>query len=506
MVRRSPRPAGRSSTRRRRAIAVAPPKVGPTSQWRRWAASARRPSRRLWTAVVGLGTVIGLITGVLALLDDPRIRPSRLSPMQGDLRLAVAPFDSIDARQGHATSATTTAATRVATSVADVLTKELAPLRGSLRVELRPPAQIRPIGETSPARQAEVAAARARQHGADMLVYGTLIVESVNTRLEPHVFLAGSVRPDADELLGDHKLGAAVDTPGDPETNQLFARDLAERLAARVRALAALSVGVSYYHLDRLAEADHYLTLAAQTSGWRDGEGTELLHLLVGNVAARRGAALRLEGKEAAARAQFKRALRAYQAALAVQPGYARATYGIAETRFLQLNLTCESTTRDDIQRLRQVAAGFTAAGRAPYQPAGANLDLKIDFGLGRVYVCLSLAGDDHRAQATAHLGRVLAAVDPPTRPQTVALTRLAADAHGQLGLLAFAEPDGPTRRAQLQAAVGHYQRAIALSQARHDQAQVFWANLAAVFDQLGEPAAAAKARAQAQSLATTRG
>lgn len=502
MVRHSPRPYRRSTTRKRRAPAVAARQVDAVSRWRRWSASARAPGRRLWTVVVGLGTVIGLITGVLALWEDPRIRPPQLAPMIGDLRLAVAPFDSTDTRQGHATSATTTAGLRVATGVADLLAKELAPLRGGLRVELRPPAQIRPISETSPVRRAEAAAARARQHGADILVTGTLVVDAVSTRLEPHVFLAGSVRPDADELLGDHKLGAAVFTSGDPETNQLFARELAERLAARVRALAALSVAISYYHLGRLAEADRYLTLAGQTSGWRESEGTELLHLLVGNVAARRGAALRLDGKDAAAKAQFTRALRAYQAALVVQPGYARALYGIAETHFLQLNLACESSTRADIQRLRQVVAKFAAAGRAPYQSPGANLDLKIEFGLGRVYVCLSLAGDEYRAQATAHLNRVLAAVDPPTRLPTVALTSLAADTHGQLGLLAFAEPDGPTRRARLQAAVNHYQRAIVLSQARPDRARAFWANLASVFDQLGDQAAAAKARVQAQSLA----
>jgi tetratricopeptide (TPR) repeat protein len=450
--------------------------------------------------VVGLGVVLGLITGILALLDNPRIRPTQPSPMLGDLRLAVAPFDSTDLRQGHATPASITAAMRVASGVADQLTAELAPLRRHLRVELRPPAQLRPIGETSPARRAEAAAARARQHGADILVHGILVVDAASTRLEPQVYLADSIRPDGDELLGDHKLGAAIVTPGDPNSNQLLPLALAEPLAARVRALAALSIGISYYHLGRLAEADRYLTLASQTSGWGEGEGIELLHLVVGNVAARRGAELRRNGKDTAAAAQFARALRAYQAALAVQPGYARAIYGIAETRFLQLNLHCEHSTRHEIGRLQQSVAGFEAASRAPYQPAGANLDLKIDLGLGRAYVCLSLAGVDHRSQAITHLQRVLAAVDPPTRPQTVALTSLAAETHGQIGLLALAEPDGPNRRARLLEAVGHYQRAIALSQASPERARVFWANLAIIYDQLGDSAAGANAREQAKA------
>jgi hypothetical protein len=452
--------------------------------------------------VVGLATVIGLITGVFSLLDNPRIHsaPTRQpSPMLGDLRLAVAPFDSTDTRVGHATSASTTAALRVATGVADRLTTELAPLRRGLRVELRPPTQLRPISGLSPARRAEAAATQARQHGADLLVYGTLVVDAASTRLEPHVYLAGGVQADADELLGDHKLGEAIPQPGDPDSNQLLARELAERLTTRVRALAILSIGIAYYHLDQLAEANQYLTLAGRTTGWEDSEGKELLHLFIGNVAARRGAELRRAGKAALASAQFARAMGAYRAALAAQPGYARALYGIAETRFLQLDLHCQPGTHNETRQLRQVVAAFVAASHAPDQPLGANLDLKIDFGIGRAYVCLSLTGASDQAQATAYLRRVLVAVDPPTLPQTPALLRLAAETHGQLGLLALAEPEGPGRRARLQAAVSHYQRAIALSQAYPDLARAYWTNLATIYDQLGDQANADRARRQAQ-------
>jgi Flp pilus assembly protein TadD len=107
--------------------------------------------------------------------------------------------------------------------------------------------------------------------------------------------------------------------------------------------------------------------------------------------------------------------------------------------------------------------------------------------------------GANDQAQATAHLRRVLAAVDPPTRPQTPALLRLAAETHGQLGLLALAEPEGPNRRARLQAAGSHYQRAIALSQAYPDLTRAYWTNLATIYDQLGEQANADQARKQAQ-------
>jgi tetratricopeptide (TPR) repeat protein len=503
MARRLPDPPRERAARRPRTVEAAARKAGAATRWRRWATIARRPGRRLWAVVVGLATVVGLVTGVMALLDNPHIRPtppSKPAPMLGDLRLAVAPFDSTDTRHGSATPASTTAAARVAAGVADLLTSELAPLRRRLRVELRPPAQLRPLGGTSPVHQAETAATLASQHGADILVHGRLVVDATSTRLEPHVYLADG-RPDVDELVGDHKLGKPIVTPGDPASNQLFASELARALAARVRALAALSVGITYYQLGQLDQADQYLALAGQTSGWRKGEGTELLHLVVGNVAARRGADLRRDGNDAAARVQFTRALDAYQAALAVQPGYARALYGIAETHFAQLDLHCQPGTGDNLRQLQQVAGEFAAAGGAPYQPAGANLDLKVDFGIGRVHVCLSHAGANHRAQATAHLTRVLAAVDPPTRVLTPALIRLAAETHGQLGLLALAEPAGPARRPRLQAAVGHYLRAIALGQTYPDRARVFWDNLAKVHDRLGARAAADQARAQAEAL-----
>jgi tetratricopeptide (TPR) repeat protein len=501
MASRLPDSSRDSANKKPPATGAATPEAGAAKRWHLWIATIRRRGGGLWTLVAGLATVIGLVTGVLSLLDNPRIRSvptSQPSPMLGDLRLAVAPFDSTDSREGRATPASATAAMRVAAGVADRLTTELAPLRGRLRVELRPPSQLHPIDGTSPARRAAAAASLARQHGADLLVHGTLVVDTASTRLEPHVYLAGGVRSDADELLGDHKLGAAVVTPGDPESNLLLARELSEHLATRVRALALLSVGITYYHLDRLAEADRYLTLAGQTAGWRDSEGTELLHLFIGNVASRRGAELRRDDKEPLARAQFARAIRAYRAALSVEPGYARALYGIAETRFLQLDLRCKPGTHDQTRQLQQVVATFATAGRAPHQPAGANLDLKIDFGIGRAYVCLSLAGDNYRAPATAHLSQVLAAVDSATRPQTPALTRLAAETHGQLGLLALAEPDGADRRTRLQAAVGHYQRAITLSQAYPDRARAYWKNLASIYDQLGDQVKANQALKQA--------
>jgi tetratricopeptide (TPR) repeat protein len=113
--------------------------------------------------------------------------------------------------------------------------------------------------------------------------------------------------------------------------------------------------------------------------------------------------------------------------------------------------------------------------------------------------VCLSLAGVNNRAQATAHLSQVLAAVDPATRPQTPALTRLAAETHGHLGLLTLAEREGPDRRIHLQTAVGHYQRALALSQAYPDLARGYWANLAAIYEELGDHAKADQARKQAE-------
>ena len=78
--------------------------------------------------------------------------------------------------------------------------------------------------------------------------------------------------------------------------------------------------------------------------------------------------------------------------------------------------------------------------------------------------------------------------------------TRLAAETHGQLGLLALAKPESPDRGARLQAAVGHYQRAIALGRAYPDLVRGYWTNLATIYEELGDQAKAHQAHKQAQA------
>jgi tetratricopeptide (TPR) repeat protein len=464
--------------------------------WRR--PVLRRGLSRGWAAVGVVATLTGLwgsygrfVTG-----DPPP------PVMRGTLNVAIANFGSNDSRGQH--EATGKLATDVATAVADLLTEELRPLLARLRIEVRGPAQFPNVRGASATARADDVRKRAREIDADLVVYGALTTDGNTTTLQPELYVADTIRGDIGEGVGDHPWGSPLELPGAPERNPLLAQQMGEQLSARTKALASMIAGIWYYRANRPTLARRYLELAVATDSWRDQDGKEVVYLFLGNAAERHAAQQQRLGQNRVARRWFDQAVGYYRQALRIDREYARAYYGIAESRFLQIDLSCRPM-RTDRQQLEQVVRDLERARAATNRPALANIDAKIAFGLGRAYVCMTLAGvADRRAAAEHELDAAIKAFQqrPPHDPSTVGSREIAAEAYAQRGLLATTYAGFPDARVRDLRAVEDYKQAIMLSADRPPRLGVFYGNLADTYDRLRLSREAGEARRKAAELA----
>jgi tetratricopeptide (TPR) repeat protein len=468
--------------------------------WRR--PVLRRGVSRAW-AVVG---VVATLTGLWGSYGHILSKPPPPPVMRGTLNLAVADFASVDSRGGQAAKATAKLATDVATSMAALLAEQLRPLAGRLRLEVRGPTEFPYVRGASQAARARTAKQRADQIDADIVVYGTLSTDGTKTVLQPELYISDSIQGDTGEVVGDHPWGAPLQLSGDPDSNPLAAQLFGEPLSIRTKALASMILGIWYYHAGQPSIALQHLRAAAENPEWPDQEGKELVYLFLGNAAERQGSQQQTQQGQRhplAGRRSFAEAVNYYQKALRMDGQYARAWYGIAETRFLQVGLSCQPD-RIDRQLLAQAIRDFQRGQLATHRPTLANLDAKIAFGLGRAYVCMTLAGiANRRVEAEGQLAIAIRAYQPilPEDSSTRRLRQLAAEAYGQRGLLATAYADAPDIRAQDLHAVADYQQAIALSADRPQRQGVFYDNLADIYDRLRMPREAQDARNKARNL-----
>jgi tetratricopeptide (TPR) repeat protein len=448
----------------------------------------RRGLSRGWAAVGIVATLTGLWSSYGRFVTGDPPPPV----MRGTLNVAVADFGGADSRGRR--PATAKLATDMAALVADVLADELRPLASRLRIELRGPDRFPRVEGASATARATEARRRALEVDADIVVYGVVTTDGSRTALQPELYVADRIRGDIGEPVGDHPWGSALELPGAPESNPLLAQQLGERLSARTKALAGLTAGIWYYRAGQPSIARRYLDVAAGTRDWRAQDGKEVVYLFLGNAAERQGAQQQRLGRRTAARRWFDQAVSYYRRALRIDGAYARAWYGVAETRFLQVDLECRPR-RTDPRLLAQAERDFRRARDAANRPALANIDAKVAFGLGRTYVCMTLAAiADRRAAAEEQLGTAIGAAGRGAGEDS-RLRELAAEAYAQRGLLAATYAGSPDARARDLRAVEDYRQAIALSADRPHRLRVFYQHLAAAYDRLELPREAEEAR-----------
>lgn len=434
-----------------------------------------------------LAIVVGLVAalGVIAQMVQPLVEAPK--PMTGGFNIAVASFGVLD--EGGEVVASQ-AGDFLAESVYKTIDSQLNEVKqlAGYNIQRLPPSEIGRIPGRTQQERARAAARLASERNIDLIVYGTLAPGEEVTSFTPEFYLSPRTLQNAEELAGQYRFGATLETPGDVRRNPVVTKELSEQLSIRTGALAQFVVGLGYYAIRQFDAALQHFATAEQVEGWDDADGKEVLYLFLGNATSRRPSP------------NQALALQHYERALTLNPEYARALIGRGEITFLEARgETCEQS-RADVDGLRTAQQDFVAALDARDQPAEAMVQGKANFGTGRVLLCLSRAGAEASWDGAERSFQ--AVVVAYQQSKSLLLRELATEAHANLGLLNWIRPaaDNDATAANYQRAIDEYQAAFELSPSRQRQA-LFKGQMAQLYDNLGDYASADAAFDEAVAL-----
>lgn len=390
---------------------------------------ARLRAKR-FAVLVGLLSTLGLAAGLV--VDGPQafhslrcwINGPCVTAQGGDINVAVA---RISAGPRSADSA---AARRLGLSLARALSRAAAP--DGLQLDVRGPDTV---GVLPPSH-------RAQEKLMDRLDAHFLLtgVETFNTRVTR---LRLQVIGNPDRLPGAEELSYSVATlavRGDARTSATAEVQLRGLVLQRVRTLTDLLGGLGYMGQRRYSLAAAALGRAA--SAWPTMAGKELPELLLAN-------ALMRKRRWGAARLAYEKALR-------IHPGYARARFGLASLAFRAARGSCTRATIDRTA-IAMLQRRFSDIARTSNEP----LRSKSLFERASADVCLAQAGVGNGfRRAHADLESVLIA----WQTNAVTLQEEAAESYGLLGFIARPGRGAEPTRAQLLRAAQYYHRAAAVA------------------------------------------
>ncbi len=276
----------------------------------------------------------------------------------------------------------------------------------TLPYELRSPDHTCAIKGRDPAARAAAAAEVAETLGADVLIYGAVVMEDGRARLYPEFYVAYKGFEQAGELVGPHEMGRPLRVELPVAMDDIKALP-DHPLNARARALSYIAMGLAAYAVDDMTQAETYFLEAEATPNWAESAGKELVYLFLGNTASNL-AANTLDNTYVA------EAIGYYDQALALDGDFARALVGRANAAYQQalgdLQTRKASEVNDEI--LDGAEAMYRHALEVP-APDAAEIPLKVHFGLGNVFLVRHyLFGADWLEQARAEYQSLLTAYD----------------------------------------------------------------------------------------------
>lgn len=233
-------------------------------------------------------------------------------------------------------------------------------------------------GQTRAERE-QVAAVRAAEINAHVLIYGVITDQGADSRVEPEFFVNHTSFSEAEEISGQHQLGRAIAVTL-PFTEQIQAVEN-PALASRSNALSLITLGLAYYSIDDFNKAIVRFQQAADDPHWLDNAGKEIIHLLLGN------AYVRQASKEQSP-AYLPQASAEYDQALAINSNYGRAKVGLAGVKYLlalgdPTQLTPGRAIVIDPAKLNDIDNLLDEIARLPDQPESANIETKVHFQRG---------------------------------------------------------------------------------------------------------------------------
>lgn len=396
----------------------------------------------------GLG---GLATLMLLLGVRDRFWPDEpeAEPMTGDVNIAVAEFGSIGT-DGNIT--VTRESSDLAASAFETLERELSALETDpaagldiIDFEVQPPDVTGPVEGGTRGERAAHAERIGERTAADIVLYAIVEEAASETSLRPEFFLTDrKLELDPEVLVGDYRFGAPLVQQAAISANPTARSQLRAGLIDRTNGLVQLVVGLFFFGAGEYGTANEVFGDIQRAALLPADGGLEIVHLFRGNAAGREG--------------DVELAASEYESALEINPEFARAQIGLAETVFQRSHKRCERDSID-VAGVRQALDMYRGALDAEDRPARSNVDVKVAFGVGRAHLCLSTARvESSWAEARAELDSVVDAYDAGN----TAVTELAAEALSSLGLLEI-QTDGDGE-ASLERAVADLNRAIEIS------------------------------------------
>jgi tetratricopeptide (TPR) repeat protein len=339
--------------------------------------------------------------------------------MTGEWKVAVASFTPVGDERVKPRETR-----QISESVAGRLESELSELGEEIDIQIGVwgPDQTGTINGDTPEERIANAEARAHAIEADIIVYGTVERVGNSLRVQPEFYVDIENFYEAEEVVGGYSIGSEI-TIADVSVAQI---GLNRELARRSETLSLITGGLSYYFINEFEKALDQFERANDDSRWVSDEGRETIYVLQGN------AAFRSE--------LMDEAETAFEAALDIEPEYARAYVGLGSIYYRRsLESVTEESPFADEALLDQALETYDQALTASISPSSAEVPTRVAFNIGQIYLVQWLMGEDTKDQAIEEFGTVIEAYGEGANPR---VREQAAEAHARLGLIAQIEGD----------------------------------------------------------------
>jgi tetratricopeptide (TPR) repeat protein len=405
-------------------------------------APVRSTSRLMWISLIASAVII---LGVAIILCFQYRQNQKPRQMTGEFNVAVAEIVVVDpdgrtVRSGDGKAVAEFLAQRLETYFEGIDER-------SIRYEIWPPDNTGRITGKNPEERARAAESLAQRINAHIVVYGVVAYRGDHSQFTPEFFVNYKGFELAQEAIGPHQFGSSMIVPLPFDMTKLQAVEN-PALAARVKALSLMTIGLAYYSIDDFEEALDYFGQAIETEGWSDTAGKEVLYLLQGNTY------IRLASNERATR-YVQLAENSYSKALSVNPAYIRAKLGLSGVIYLKSvgdpnEPSFETVDLDGLVEAEQILLDILAIKDLP---ESMNYRAKINFSLGRIYlVRAQVLGGDWLEQAQVKSMEVIQEYEMGNQQ----IVNLAGHAHAQAGLIELLKGNNDE-------AINHYIAAVEL-------------------------------------------
>jgi hypothetical protein len=261
------------------------------------------------------------------------------------------------------------------------ITGEALQLPLALGVNTRGPDELQPVVGQSQQERWQNADILARQHQATILIYGTVFMGETGLQVRPEFHVSGEDFDYGSDVRGPAQLGQPVTVDTSLGTVERY--DLNVALNGRAQAMRYLVTGLAHFFIREYADAANDFEKAADVTTWRDGEGKEVVYLLLGAAYLRQYDQIANPTPLLAAESNFRQAY-------AINPAYGRAYLGLGAVARAQAALLCADGTAicgADPHKLVEARDWYSGSLQTAEQPPTAYIPIKAAHGLGQVHL-----------------------------------------------------------------------------------------------------------------------